>query len=121
MQILVIDDDADSRELIRFILEEAGALVHCVSSGAAALQWLETTVPHFIVSDIGMPALDGYQLMQKIRANPRTSSVPAIALSAYAGEYNQRQAKAAGFQQHLAKPADPTTLVQLIANLSPPR
>lgn len=118
MQILVVDDDADSRELILFILEAAGALVHCVSSAAAALAWLETTLPDCIISDLGMPELDGYQLMQKIRANARTRSLPAIALSAYAGEYNQQQAKLAGFQQHLAKPVDPAALVQLVASLS---
>jgi signal transduction histidine kinase len=117
MQILVIDDDADSRELITFILEEAGALVQSVSSGTEALQWLQAAVPDCIISDIGMPELDGYQLMQMLRADHKTCSVPAIALSAYAGEYNQRQAQAAGFQKHMAKPADPTVLVQTVASL----
>jgi CheY-like chemotaxis protein len=119
IRVLVVDDEADSRDYVTFVLEEAGATVTSVSSAVAALEILEilTLQPDVLVSDIGMPEMDGYMLMQKIRAlSPEAGgNIPAIALSAYAGEFDRQRALVAGFQRHLAKPVEPERLIETIA------
>lgn len=124
IRILVVDDEPDSREIVAFVLEQAGAIVTSVSSGIGALQALEQFIPDLIVSDIGMPEMDGYMLLQQIRSlDSRNGSIeqgrqiPAIALTAYAGEYDRQQALQAGFHQHLSKPIEPNKLIESIVNL----
>ncbi|MDX2213433.1 MAG: response regulator [Oculatellaceae cyanobacterium bins.114] len=116
--ILVIDDEPDARELVTVILQEHQAIVRAVPSAAEALAALQEFQPHIIISDIGMPEVDGYTLLRQVRHQlPQYAQVPAIALTAYAGESNQQQALQAGFQLHLAKPIDPDQLIQAIATL----
>ena len=117
IRILVVDDEADSREFAAFVLEQARAIVTSASSGMEALQLMVQATPDVIISDIGMPDMDGYMLMQQIRSLEPLKNVPAIALTAYAGELDQQQALAAGFQKHLSKPIDPNQLVQAISAL----
>ncbi|HEY9908227.1 MAG TPA: ATP-binding protein, partial [Thermosynechococcaceae cyanobacterium] len=117
LQILVVDDEPDSRDFVAFVLEQAGAIVTRLSSGIEALQKVEQFAFDLIVSDIGMPEMDGYMLMQQIRPILQDSQVPAIALTAYAGEVDQQQALQAGFQQHLSKPVQPEELVRTIATV----
>ncbi|WP_375502253.1 response regulator [uncultured Nostoc sp.] len=117
ISILVVDDETDSREFVAFVLEQAGAIVTSVASGMEALQAIEQSTPNLIVSDIGMPDMDGYMLLQQIRAQLPASQVPAIALTAYAGEFDRTQALQAGFQQHLAKPIEPAEIVTTVARL----
>ena len=121
-QILLVDDDTDTREFEVFLLEQYGARVTAVASGSAALQALEQELPDVIVSDIGMPEMDGYRLMQQIRSRPSTQggTVPAIALTAYAAEFDQKRALQAGFQQHLTKPVEPERLVSALVHLLQP-
>lgn len=111
IHILVVDDDTDSRDFITFVLEQAGAIVTAVASGIEALQAIEQSVPDLVISDIGMPQMDGYALIQQIREGEPKRLVPAIALTAYAGEIDQQQAIVAGFQAHIAKPVDPNTII----------
>ncbi|HEY9695921.1 MAG TPA: PAS domain S-box protein [Trichocoleus sp.] len=122
LQILVVDDEADMRELTSFILTQAGAQVATVASAMQALTWLNQSVPDLLLCDIGMPEMDGYALIQQIRKrrHDHGGNLPAIALTAYAGEVNQQQALAAGFQLHLAKPIEPDLLVSTIAALLRP-
>ena len=117
LRILVVDDEPDSLEFVAFVLEEAGAEVISVSSAAEALLSIAQSVPDLLVSDIGMPEMDGYMLINRIRTQlaPQYRQLVAIALTAYAGEGNERQVLAAGFQKHLAKPIDPTQLVATVA------
>ncbi|MEP0873757.1 PAS domain S-box protein [Trichocoleus desertorum AS-A10] len=119
IQILLVDDDTDTREFQAFLLEQNGAKVTAVGSGLAALEVLEQFIPNVIVSDIGMPHMDGYMLMQQLRALPpeQGGQTPAIALTAYAGELNHQQALQAGFQQHLTKPIEPDNLIRAITAL----
>ena len=119
VQILLVDDDADTREFQAFLLEQYGARVTAVASGLAALQALEQLLPDVIVSDIGMPDMDGYRLMQQIRSRPPSQGglVPALALTAYAAELDQKRALQAGFQQHLTKPLEPEQFVRAIVSL----
>ena len=116
LRILVVDDEPDSRDFVAFVLEEAGAEVISVSSAAEALLSIEQTAPDLLVSDIGMPEMDGYMLINHIRTQlgPQFRQLVAIALTAYAGEGNERQVLAAGFDKHLAKPIDPSELVATV-------
>jgi signal transduction histidine kinase len=115
LKILVVDDEPDSREFVAFVLADAGAIVTRAASGSEALQQIEQSIFDLIVSDIGMPDMDGYQLMQRVRAQGQQA--PAIALTAYAGEADREQTLQAGFQRHLSKPIEPEGLVRAIVAL----
>ncbi len=117
LHILVVDDEPDSRDFVAFVLEQTGAIVTCLSSGIEAGQKVDQFDFDVIVSDIGMPEMDGYMLMRQIRSMGHNSQIPAIALTAYAGEVDQQQALKAGFQQHLSKPVQPEELVKTIATM----
>ncbi|MEA5507710.1 response regulator [Halotia wernerae UHCC 0503] len=120
IQILVVDDNADTRDFFSFVLEEFGAFVTAVPSASEALQALAQTKPEILISDIGMPEMNGYMLMQQVRAmeaEQGRQKIPAIALTAYASEIDQQQALKAGFQQHIAKPVAPEELLTAISNL----
>ncbi|MEG4503933.1 PAS domain S-box protein [Microcoleus sp. F6_B4] len=116
IRVLAVDDDADARDLVVFLLENSGASVTAVANAADALAVLTQSVPDVLLSDIGMPDTNGYLFLQQVRALPpdRGGLVPAIALTAYAGEIDYQQALAAGFWRHIAKPLDPDKLVQAI-------
>jgi len=118
-QVLVVDDEPDIRDLVSFILQDYGVQVTAVSSAQEALQALSESIPDVLISDIGMPRTDGYMLMREVRSrSPQEGGrVPAIALTAYAGEMNQQQALAAGFQMHISKPVDPDVLLKAIVDL----
>ncbi len=112
INILVVDDDTDSREFIVFILEQQQAKVTAVASGLEALEVLTQATPDLLISDIGMPQMDGYMLIQAIRATEQGKLIPAIALTAYVGESNEIQAMNAGFQKHISKPIDADVVVE---------
>ncbi|MDZ8081692.1 MAG: PAS domain-containing protein [Nostoc sp. DcaGUA01] len=119
MQILMVDDDADTRDYISFLLEQAGAEVILAASAYEALQLLIQSTPDILISDVGMPDMDGYMLIQQVRNLPpeRGGNIKAIALTAYAGEINQKLAIAAGFGKHVAKPVEPEELITAIVEL----
>ncbi|MFL9450664.1 MULTISPECIES: PAS domain S-box protein [Nostocales] len=119
IQVLVVDDESDSREFVAFVLEQAGADVITATTADEALKMLMQSQPDVLLSDIGMPDTDGYMLIQQVRALPKEQGgqVTAIALTAYAGDFNQQQALSAGFQQHVSKPVEPEVLVRAIASL----
>ncbi|AFZ35264.1 response regulator receiver protein [Stanieria cyanosphaera PCC 7437] len=118
-KILIVDDEVDSRELLCVMLEELGAQAIAVGSAQEALQIISQTKPDLLVSDIGMPEIDGYMLLRQIRSLPPElgGNIPAIAVTAYAGEMNQQQALAAGYQKHIAKPINSDQLLKSIAEL----
>jgi signal transduction histidine kinase/ActR/RegA family two-component response regulator len=119
VRVLVVEDQADGRELVAAVLELAGATVTAVGSAEAALRSLESRPPHVLISDIEMPEMDGYQLIQRVRALPGDrGAVPAVALTAYAAAPDRLRALSAGFQLHLAKPAVPAELVTAVARLA---
>ncbi len=118
IKVLVVDDDTDTRDLTAFVLEQYGAIVTAVSSASEALLVLTQSKPDVLLSDIGMPDIDGYMLIQQVRnLFAQDEQIKAIALTAYAGEMNQQQALKAGFHKHISKPIDPKTLVQAISSL----
>jgi PAS domain S-box-containing protein len=119
MNILVVDDDDDSRDFLTFALTESGAKIYSAESAASAFGAMESFQPNLIISDIGMPQEDGYSLMQRIRQLPEYmgGQIPAIALTAYAGDSDRQKAILAGFQTHLAKPIMPDELVDAVIQL----
>ncbi|RCJ31321.1 hypothetical protein A6770_20185 [Nostoc minutum NIES-26] len=119
LKLLVVDDEAAIRELTLVILEQAGAEVTVAASAAEALAALDRCQFDVLVSDIGMPDIDGYMLINQVRRRSpeQGGKIPAIALTAYAGEIDQQQALFAGFQQHLTKPIVPSELVAAIVEL----
>lgn len=123
LKILVVDDEADARELLITILQKYGADVIAVASVKEALTIIETATdrsPDVLVSDIGMPDEDGYSLIRKLRQfeAQRGGRLPAIALTAYARNDDRQQALLAGFQIHLTKPVDAAELVAVVASLA---
>jgi CheY-like chemotaxis protein/anti-sigma regulatory factor (Ser/Thr protein kinase) len=119
VRILVVDDEDDSRDIIQYVLEQAGARVAVASDAQRALDLLQQSEPQVLISDIGMPIVDGYALIKKVRALPleRGSHVPAVALTAYARLEDRSAALRAGFDMHLTKPVDPAELVVVVATL----
>jgi hypothetical protein len=120
LQILIVDDDPDVRDLLIAVLEESGAKGTGVASVKEAIAVLERFQPDVLISDIGMPLEDGYSLIRKVREleAQRGGFLPAIALTAYTREEDSKQAIASGFQMHLSKPVDTTNLIMVIANLA---
>lgn len=120
LRILFVDDDQDSREYIAFLLKQYGAEVTEAESANQALNHLKQAKFDVLISDVGMPDIDGYSLVRQIREKlpEQGGRIPAIALTAYAGEVDQQQALASGFQQHLTKPIEPETLIQTVLALA---
>ncbi|MBW4562811.1 MAG: AAA family ATPase [Mojavia pulchra JT2-VF2] len=117
--VLVVDDEADGRELLQTVLKQCGAEVVTANSVKAALEILNCVQPNIIVSDIAMPEEDGYALIRQIRmmSSEPIGQIPAIALTAYAAEIDKQQALKAGFKMHLSKPVDPEAAIEAIATL----
>jgi signal transduction histidine kinase/CheY-like chemotaxis protein len=121
LRLLLVDDEADALELVSEVLREQGAEVHGVASARQALEALPTLRPHVLVSDIGMPEMDGIALVRAIRALPseRGGQTPAIALTAFARAEDRQRALAAGYQEHLSKPVEIAPLSRAVARLGP--
>jgi len=120
VHVLAVDDDADAVALLAEMLQAAGARVSTAPSADDALRVVDAEVPTVIVTDIGMPRVDGFQLIDRIRhhRNPAVRRIPAAALTAYARSDDRVKALRAGFQIHLAKPIDPAELVSAVAALA---
>jgi CheY-like chemotaxis protein len=115
VRVLAVDDDADAVEVLRLVLEGAGASVTTMTSARDALDALRgDTAFDVIVSDIGMPEMDGYAFIRNVRSGVGATEVPAIALTAYARGEDARQAMLAGYQEHVAKPVDPVRLLEIV-------
>ena len=120
LRILVVEDDADTQELLRTVLQQHGAEVVAVGSAANAWAEIECVKPNVIISDIAMAGENGYELIRKIRSLPAEAGgrIPAVALTAYAGVADRRRALLAGFQTHLSKPIEPDDLLAVILSLT---
>ena len=120
LRVMIVEDEEDTRELLVTALEQCGADVAAFATVAEALDAFELRSPDVLLSDLGVPGEDGYSLIRKVRSRPASlgGNVPAAALTAYVRAEDRRQALAAGFQAHLAKPIDPSDLVATVARLA---
>jgi PAS domain S-box-containing protein len=120
VRVLVVDDEADARDLIRRVLEDCNAEVSTAGSAAEAVPILEAQRFHVLVSDIGMPAVDGYEFLRQVRLlKPENGGrIPAIALTAFARSEDRTRALMAGYQVHVAKPVEPAELVATVASVA---
>jgi len=120
VHVLAVDDDRDALSLLEEVLAAAGARVSTAHSAASALTILDSQVPDVVVADLGMPFVDGFQFIDRVRnhANLRVRDVPAAALTAYARSDDRVKALRSGFQIHMAKPIDPAELVTTVAALA---
>ncbi|HYH84398.1 MAG TPA: ATP-binding protein [Pyrinomonadaceae bacterium] len=121
LRVLVVDDEPDTLDLLRVVLERGGARVVAVGSASDAWGALEEGLPDLLLCDIGMAGEDGYQLIRRVRERERGALVPAIALTAYAGDADRARSLEAGFQLHVPKPIDPASLVAIVAELASAR
>lgn len=120
LHVLVVDDDAEARELIRTVLEYGGALVTVVATARDALRTLQRLTPDVVVSDIAMPHENGYWLIREMRELDAVKGhrIPAIAITGHSGTHGPERTLAAGFDAHLGKPIDPWDLCRVIAALA---
>jgi CheY-like chemotaxis protein len=122
LRILVVEDEADARELLMQLLQECGVQVVAVATADEAIQVLTQQASHLdvLVSDIGMPNEDGYTLLRRVRRLPPENGgrIPALALTAYARAEDRTAALLAGFQSHVTKPVELAELLAVIANLA---
>jgi CheY-like chemotaxis protein len=115
---MLVEDDSDTREMIAEMLQQFGASVTQASSAPEALRLLISAAqPNILISDIGMPDMDGYELLAAVQAQTRQVP-PAIALTAFAGAGDKQRALRAGFQAHLNKPVELSALVTMVADLA---
>lgn len=120
IDVLVVDDNADARFVLTILLESHGASVRAADSGKAALAAIEASRPQVLLSDIGMPEMDGFALIETIRSCELSDRLPAharviaMALTAFTSQKDKRRCLSAGFQSHIAKPVDVQTLLQAI-------
>ena len=120
IRVMVVDDDDDALRLVRDILESAGAHVLTAASAEAALERLQSERPQVLISDLGMPDMDGFQFIKHIRqlADTVLRGIPAAALTAYARSGDRAKSLRAGFEMHLSKPIEPAELVAAVGALS---
>lgn len=118
-KILVVEDEVDSLNLIGLLLQQEGAIVTMLTSATTALEILGEIPMDVLISDIGMPDMDGYQFIQQVRTQlpEATRQIPAIALTAYTGEADRERILAAGYDRHLAKPLEPYRLIEAVVSL----
>ena len=120
LDVLIVEDSPDTLLLLSTIFRREGATVTTASSAEEALHRAGMKRPHIIVSDIGMPETDGYQLLEQLRILPGLAEVPAIAISGYASEEDRQKALAVGYQALVPKPIDIDVLFDLIHELKSP-
>jgi CheY-like chemotaxis protein len=120
IRVLAVDDEEDALTLLRVVLESAGAEVATIGSPVDAIARIADFKPHALVIDLGMPELDGFELIGRIRKSkdPAIRDLPAAALTAFARSEDRTKALRSGFEMHLAKPVDPGELVASVATLA---
>jgi PAS domain S-box-containing protein len=123
IRVLAVDDDPDARNLLKVLLESAGATAYLASSAKKGLEQLLSQPVDVLICDVGMPETDGYSLMRQIRSldDPKKSEVGAVALTAYARLEDRMATMQAGFQNHLPKPVEPAELLSVVRSLASPR
>jgi CheY-like chemotaxis protein len=120
VRALIVDDDRDALNMMQEMLEAGGAQVWVAESAASALETIASLQPDILVADIGMPHMDGFELIARVRTSDieAVRMVPAIAVTAYARSEDRAKALTSGYQRHLAKPIDPGELLSVVATFT---
>ena len=120
VRLLVVEDEADSREMLVAVFEQCGAIVRAAASAGDGMAALQRALPDVLVCDIGLPGEDGHEFIRKVRAleAERGSRIPALALTAYSGPEERAKALAAGFDLYVPKPATAAEMVAKVADLA---
>ena len=118
-RVLVVEDNADAREMLAILLKRAGHDVRTAGDGAAAIAAAESFLPEIVLLDVGLPGVDGYDVARQLRSSPRTAGALLVALTGYGQEEDRQRALAAGFDHHLLKPAEPAAVLELVARADP--
>jgi signal transduction histidine kinase/ActR/RegA family two-component response regulator len=120
IKVLIVDDESDARELLYRVLADCGAQVLSAGTAEEALRLVKEERPHILVSDVGMPGVDGYELLRRVRALGESAGgkVPAVALTAFARSEDRTRALRAGFLVHVSKPVEPSELVATVASIA---
>jgi CheY-like chemotaxis protein len=120
VSVLLVDDEPDARDLVARLLRASGASVVSAGSGAEALVLRERQRPDILISDIGMPGMDGYELLRRMREgdDSKGERVPAVALTAFARSEDRTRALRAGFLVHVSKPVQPSELLATVASIT---
>ncbi|MGI8782663.1 MAG: response regulator [Acidobacteriota bacterium] len=116
LRILVVDDNDDATDILAQLLKLKGHDVRSERDGPSALKMAAAFQPEFILLDIGLPGMDGYEVARRVRQAPVLSKVTLVALTGYGQERDRQQSKSAGFDHHLVKPVDPEALLALFAS-----
>lgn len=120
-RILVIEDNPANLELARYLLHARGHSVDCASEGLEGIARAQAGLPDLVLSDIGMPDIDGYEVLRRLRADPACHHIAIVALTAYSMPGDQARAMSSGFDGYLSKPVDPETFVQQVEAFLPAR
>lgn len=115
--VVVLDDEPDSLEVARFILDFHGANVHTAVNGKEGLEVVKQIMPRFVISDLSMPEMDGWEFLQAMKADPVTGHIPVIALTAHAMKGDRERAVAAGFNNYISKPLTVSTFMDQLLTL----
>jgi hypothetical protein len=123
VRLLVVEDDADTRNMLVLVFERSGARVEAAASAAEAMAALRRATPDLLICDVGLPGEDGLELIRRVRMHEAEGGrrVPALALTAYTGPVHRERALAAGFDEQASKPVVPAALVAQAAQLARPR
>ena len=117
LYVLVVDDNADARDIMKLGLEHEGAMVHVASNAPEGILMLSTVLPDVIVTDMTMPAMDGYEFLAHLKSSPAWRHIPVIAVTGFGLIHEERNARAAGFADYLLKPVAPTELAAAIVGV----
>jgi|SRR5580700_789268 CheY-like chemotaxis protein len=122
ISVLVVDDDADSREMLALVLERSGARVFTAESASQAVTAFQTERPSVLLLDLGLPDENGFRLLHRLRALvPRGGEIPAIALTGYGSPEDREQTRAGGFQAHLVKPVALSEMLESVVRVLRPK
>ncbi|MBI5958193.1 MAG: response regulator [Chloroflexi bacterium] len=116
-QVLIVEDEQDSVQVVSQILLHYGVTVHVARNGFECLDTLQKLIPTLIITDLAMPGLDGWQTLMEIRANAKTAHIPVVAITAYHSANVAQNAIEAGFDAYFPKPFEPTTFMESLARL----
>jgi CheY-like chemotaxis protein len=120
LRLLIVEDDFDTAESLKLLLQLSGHEVRSFANGLAAIESAIESPPDMMLVDIGLPGIDGYEVARRVRRDGRLARVALVALTGYGREEDRRLAESAGFDHHLVKPIDPTSLGELLERCRPP-